>query len=90
MLHYSLLPLHRHLSHVRIQRGTFSSFTIEGYEARARDKERKNLEAVRRASLIDEESRQMSALEVALGHLVPDLRLLRGSPLRVQRLLWYH
>lgn len=38
-----------------------SSRTTEGEDARARKKEQTNLEAARRASVIDEETRQMRA-----------------------------
>lgn len=39
-------------------------------------------------SLVDEEVRYMRARELALGHLDPEWRLLRGAPLRMHILLW--
>ena len=49
-----------------------SSRTTDREDARARKKEWTELEAVRRASLIDEETRQIRVRELADGHLVPD------------------
>ena len=65
-----------------------SILTSEGEDARARKKERIDIEDASRASLTYKETRQMRARELAVGNLVPYLKLLRGEPLRVQILFW--
>ena len=56
-------------------------------ESRAWKTERNELEAARRASLIDEEYYQLRVLEVVAGHLPPELWRLRGALLMVLLLL---
>ena len=56
--------------------------TTDGENVCARKKEHNNFEVTRRASLIDEDTRQRRARELAGG------RMLRGAPLRVHRLMW--
>ena len=64
---FSPFPLHHRLSLMSVPRGTVPSIPVRVRMFVLEKKEQSDLEAARRASLLDEEARQMRSRELVVG-----------------------